>query len=429
VVTQAEFLDVIYNAGERLVPGETHDRLEIVRHKSSYQLFKKIIHADILSEPTMLSRKIRILDVGCGVGHGAFMLAEIIGTEVLGMDTSAESIQYAQENYAAENVQYLNCDVETFLRNTEEFDYVVSRHALEHIEDGLNMVLKIAFRKRLLVNVPFNEPEGNIHHKVHWITESNFEAYPNKEFLYEGLDGVTTISHSHECPPNSIICISSSADLPLAKDYFQFPVPNWRPEYLQNLGIYALEAKSNNRELTLSALDNELNKRNSLLVEKESQLQNHEANLETLAGDLKRRIEWVTEKERQLADHEANLEALAGDLKRRIEWVTEKERQLADHEANLEALAGDLKRRIEWVTQKECQLADHEANLRSLEEGISQRDEVSKVEAAQLLAKHDNLCELGNELSRRETEFQQSLDHFNNLLLVRVCRRLKLLAK
>ncbi len=56
-------LEEIYNDGERLIPGETYDVLEVMRHKSSYKIFKKIIEADILNSPLMLNQTIKILDI------------------------------------------------------------------------------------------------------------------------------------------------------------------------------------------------------------------------------------------------------------------------------------------------------------------------------------------------------------------------------
>jgi protein-L-isoaspartate O-methyltransferase len=230
-------LEEIYNDGERLIPGETHDILEVIRHKSSYKVFKKIIEADILNSPLMLNQKIKILDIGCGTGHGTFMLSDILGVEITAIDISKESIIYAEQNYGASNIKYIKSDLVSFIKKAEEYDYIVSRHALEHIEDGLNLALNLKCKKRLIVNVPFNEPEGNIHHLVNCITEKDFESYQNKEFLYEGLDGVTNDTHSEKNPPNSIICISSNSDLKPIKQLFNYPISAWTPEFLEKLGL------------------------------------------------------------------------------------------------------------------------------------------------------------------------------------------------
>ena len=167
------------------------------------------------------------------------MLGGIIGAEVVGVEPGLETVQYAKQNYAADNISYINANLEDFVKTAPEFDYVVSRHALEHIDNGLNLALKISYKKRLMVNVPFNEAEGNIHHKVNWIKEKDFVAYPNKEFFYEGLDGVTVIESSDKNPPNSIICISSVNKLGLVKGLFHYPVPAWKPDFLEELGLNA----------------------------------------------------------------------------------------------------------------------------------------------------------------------------------------------
>ena len=135
------------------------------------------------------------MDIGCGTGHGTFMLAGIVGAKIVGIDPGVETIQYARQNYSSDNIEYTNDDVESFAKKSSGFDYVVSRHALEHVEDGLNFALKIVCRNRLMVNVPFNESEGNIHHKVHRIKENNFASYPNKEFFYGGTEEHYIRSH------------------------------------------------------------------------------------------------------------------------------------------------------------------------------------------------------------------------------------------
>lgn len=284
--TNSKILDAIFNEGERLVPGETHDRDEVVRHKSSYQLFRDVIESDILRDPSMLASGFTILDIGCGTGHGTFMLSDILGAQIVGIDPSIESVQYAKDNYFAKNVQYVNGDAESFVRESRLFDYVVSRHALEHVLDGLNFALKVDCRKRLMVNVPFNEGDGNVHHLVHWIKEEQFEAYPNKEFFYEGLDGVTELTRTEDNPPNSIICVSSAPELKPVHELFEFPIAAWKPEFLQNLGIKVLET--------------DLNQRETWVVEKESQLESRESQIEEREAELTAKGTEVAQREAEL---------------------------------------------------------------------------------------------------------------------------------
>ena len=37
------------------------------------------------------------------------------------------------KNYGASNIKYIKSDLVSFIKKAEEYDYIVSRHALEHI--------------------------------------------------------------------------------------------------------------------------------------------------------------------------------------------------------------------------------------------------------------------------------------------------------
>ncbi len=109
-------LEEIYNNGARLIPGKTHDILEVIRHKSSYKVFKKIIEADILNIPLMLNQKIKILDIGCGTAHGTFMISDILRVEIIAIDISKESIIYAEQDHGVSNIKYTKSDLLVLLK-------------------------------------------------------------------------------------------------------------------------------------------------------------------------------------------------------------------------------------------------------------------------------------------------------------------------
>jgi SAM-dependent methyltransferase len=226
------------NHGERLVPGESHDTKETIRHKSSYRFFKAIIEADVAR---VGSRQLRILDLGCGVGHGSRTLAEIPDCQVVGIDASADAIDYAQLNYSAPNISFYAATAQEYQKAGEAFDYIVSRHALEHIPGGLSLALQFRFSSRLIVNVPYLEPahdeddrETNPHHELNDISEKDFAAYPHREFFYEDLAGQTKIDPESA---NSIICVSNASDLPPISSLIQLPFEPWAPNRLEQIGL------------------------------------------------------------------------------------------------------------------------------------------------------------------------------------------------
>lgn len=295
-------LEPIYNDGERLIPGESHDREEVVRHKSSYEFFYRIIEADLIKKPMLISKKIKILDIGSGTGHGTFMLSKLPGVTVIGIEPGKETALYAQKYYSASNIQYINTDLESFSSSQQSFDYIVSRHALEHIIDGLDFALKIPFANRLMVNVPFNEDDRNPFHLVHWIDERSFDNYLNKEFFYESLSGVTSLKRDPENPPNSIICVSTMGDLDKVSEIFDSPLAPWRPEFLQDLGLSAIagDRVARQRESEVALRESELFLRESEVSMRESEVCKRES-------EVSMRESVVSVRESEVAVREVDL--------------------------------------------------------------------------------------------------------------------------
>lgn len=136
-----------------------------------------------------------VLDLGCGVGYGAAMLAEVGGATVVGVDDSEEAVQYARAHYGA--ATYFVDDVLAFvgleaaLVDGEEvdltihYDLVVAFEILEHLkrETALEVLRALAgCSDRLLASVP-NELEfpnrGYRFHERHY-RPREFEALLNE---------------------------------------------------------------------------------------------------------------------------------------------------------------------------------------------------------------------------------------------------------
>jgi SAM-dependent methyltransferase len=81
----------------------------------------------------------RVLDLGTGLGHVAFLLGELVGAsgEVLGIDQAAALLAVAEQRRVAagaENVDFVEADVR-FFRDRRPFDAVVGRLILFHLPD------------------------------------------------------------------------------------------------------------------------------------------------------------------------------------------------------------------------------------------------------------------------------------------------------
>ena len=91
-----------------------------------------------------ISPGMRVLDLGTGLGHVAFDVANLVGQEgtVVGIDQSTRLLEIAEHRRLAagiDNVAFVEADVRTF-RDDEPFDAVVGRLILFHLPDAIDVL-------------------------------------------------------------------------------------------------------------------------------------------------------------------------------------------------------------------------------------------------------------------------------------------------
>jgi len=190
----------IWNEGERLIPGVSHNGAESKRHFASYNFFRDRIYETEVGT-------INILDLGCGVGFGCKLLSVVPDSNILGIDISDDSLRYARKYYSAKNIEYRIADLNSFILNMPLYDYVVSRGVFEHIENVWDLINKIKFKKMLIFDMPYNEePGNNPHHKILGVVEKDFEKLVSSyELFYEDIEGKITKQKPEK--PNMIMCL------------------------------------------------------------------------------------------------------------------------------------------------------------------------------------------------------------------------------
>lgn len=244
----------IYNEGERLIPGVTHDDLELIRHRSSYYFWYNIILEDIEAGKV---KSPRILDLGCGVGHGCKLLSKIPGAKVCGIDISVESIEYAKKFYGDENIEYILMPIDEETKEfSHGFDYVVSRGVLEHVPGGVSLIKELSANARVMIDVPYREEALNPHHIILNISEEMFADLENVELFYERLNGDihSTVGTLDNEIPNLIMAIITSPGFsPVNSLEMSFPVQAWRLDFAQQWEIPGRYALFDDVEMLLSA--------------------------------------------------------------------------------------------------------------------------------------------------------------------------------
>lgn len=218
-----ELQKLMYNDGERLVPYVSHGENELIRHRSSYAFFHAVIALDLQAKSEQ-GGPVSIVDLGFGSGYGCALLSSLPSSQITGVDIGQECEVFARKYYGRSNVNYVIKDLTKFIPEAESFDYVVSRGVLEHVPDGLNLVKSIKFKRRVMIDVPYDEAPGNEHHVLTGIKEDAFTDLKDCEFFYEDLDGRIFDAGNRPEKANMIMVVMNAPDMPKIGSMFQFPI-------------------------------------------------------------------------------------------------------------------------------------------------------------------------------------------------------------
>lgn len=105
-----------------------------------------------------------VLDVGCGVGFGSFILSEN-AKQVVGVDDSQEAINYAKRYWLKGNIKYY-CKDAFEIKNT--YNVTAAFEIIEHIRDTEEFFKKLGeiTKDVLVLSVP--HASIRVKNKFHW---------------------------------------------------------------------------------------------------------------------------------------------------------------------------------------------------------------------------------------------------------------------
>lgn len=144
----------------------------------------------------------RVLDIGCGIGAVAHAVAEKAGSQVVGIDLSAENISKAHELFSHPKITYMVGDA---LRETPQdfYDVIILSNVLEHLTERVLFLRRIQETNcphRFLVRVPLFERDWRVPLKqelgIEWFLDSDHETeYTIESFVAEIDEAGLKITH------------------------------------------------------------------------------------------------------------------------------------------------------------------------------------------------------------------------------------------
>lgn len=119
-----------------------------------------------------------ILDMACGVGYGAYLLAGTATVQsITAVDIDADCIAYARQRYSHPLISFLQADATTF-DDGRKFDSIVSLETIEHLPNTklflAHLFHLLNSNGRLICSVPITPSvDANPYH-LHDFTENKF---------------------------------------------------------------------------------------------------------------------------------------------------------------------------------------------------------------------------------------------------------------
>jgi ubiquinone/menaquinone biosynthesis C-methylase UbiE len=124
VVTMLPSEQAVLNEGERYLPKfRAYNAAMHLGHMASYR--QALRH----------SYGRRVLDIGCGVGYGAFFLAGYGAKNIAALDLGALTLKYAKAHYPHPKLNYTQGNALMLPFQNGSFDFVFSSQVIEHVPD------------------------------------------------------------------------------------------------------------------------------------------------------------------------------------------------------------------------------------------------------------------------------------------------------
>lgn len=115
---------MVHTFDERLnVNIETKQNIIYDEHLIRYEFVKKFVQEK------------KVLDIACGSGYGAKILADAGAEKVIAVDINKEAIKSAKVNYFHKNIEYLEGSADNIKLESKSIDTAVSFETIEHLKN------------------------------------------------------------------------------------------------------------------------------------------------------------------------------------------------------------------------------------------------------------------------------------------------------
>ncbi|CAH1078565.1 class I SAM-dependent methyltransferase [Candidatus Nitrotoga sp. 1052] len=335
-----------------------------------------------------LSQHCTVLDVACGEGYGAAMVAET-AYKVVGVDLSVDVIQHAKNNYRHHaNLQFVTATCECLPFSDASFDCAISFETIEHIEKQKEFISELTRVLRPNGILILSSPNKHLYSDAHdYHNEFHVrELYRNEleELLHVTFPhifwlGQKLLFHSAIWPENQACATTeylvsddrqvTVVNHPSVEPMYYIAVcsrnPSMLPTALNKLSlfsdsaemVYQDYAKQTRRVMELDQLlkDREylIAERDNLLSLRTQQMEESEHLIAERDNFLLLRTQQMEEREHLIAERDALLDMRTEQLNEYIEQLNGRTEQLNERTEEIVKLNALLTLRNEQIAEHE----------------------------------------------------------------------------
>jgi SAM-dependent methyltransferase/anti-anti-sigma regulatory factor len=389
--------------GERVVPGKVEPDL-YNEHLSRYYFAQPLVKGRLA------------LDLGCGTGFGAAILARS-ARKVLGLDISKESVAFARENYVAPNLEFFVSDSNRLAVCSGSIDTVVCMEVIEHLPDQEALMEEVCRVLRpegiLVISTPnriyYTEERGEVN-PFH-VKEFDFREFST--FLKNYFDWVDIVFQNHVAS----IFIGDTGSYKGARFQVEYPVTD--PERTANyfVGVCSKAAALHPTCKPLVYLPSAAN----VLRERETYIRTLQARERELAERVLQQqrehdvqSQWCQALNQELQEFQKQYRALEQEFRERTGWAERLSAEVSEKDQRIISLQTELDERTAWALRLDEERQGLEQELRErtvcverLSAEISQRDEHLASLQAELDERSARALRLGLEHWALEQELRE----------------------
>lgn len=299
-----------------------------------------------------------ILDIACGEGYGANLLAQS-AKRVVGIDIAQDAIDFAQENYKKDNLAFLRGSADQIpIIENNIFDVIISFETIEHISEEMQKHFLIEVKRLLkhdgifIVSTPnkllySDIPNYQNEYHIKEFYEDEFSNFLKNYFVNVSLLGQKVITGSNIWPLQSELNGLSFSEFIIDKMEQKFEVGNNAKDAIYYIAICYNESIVNLENSYLidksMSLITELNQRNAdivrskerdvivlkdLLSKESKKLEEKEETLVNIKSEIEEKKDILTELQQSINDKEDTIVSIKNIMQHNANLVDETYREL-----------------------------------------------------------------------------------------------------